>query len=81
MSVMTKRKPAHKAVSGMIGAEKKIGHRIPNDCIKEEEARELKEFSQSGASKKEKAARIKALMDRAGNCPLCRRALLKVFDT
>lgn len=65
----------------MTGMEEKIGHRRPYDCIKEEEAREVLEFEKSDAPQEEKTARINALMSKARSCPLCKRAILKVFGT
>lgn len=61
--------------------EKKFGHRIPYDCIKEAEVKEVRQFSETDASQEEKSARINSLFSRAGKCPFCRRAILKVFGT
>jgi hypothetical protein len=65
----------------LIGKEKEVDHKIPHDHIKEAEAREVRAFNESDAPQEEKTARINSLMNRAGSCVFCKRAILKVFGT
>jgi len=57
-----------------------FGHRIPHDCIKEAEVKEVRKLSETDATQEEKSARINALFARAGKCPYCRRAILVAFS-